>query len=129
MKAKIEHIAMWVKDIEKMRLFYETYFGCSSASKYVNDTGDFCSYFLSFKSGARLELMNHSKITNFMKQAEPLGFSHLAISIGSKDEVNQLTKTLKAAGYKIISDPRMTGDGYYESVFLDPENNKVELTI
>jgi lactoylglutathione lyase len=127
---KIEHLAIWVDDLEKMRQFYSTYFNAVSNEKYTNAKKGFTSYFLTFGgNGARLELMNRTDIFNeptkrgFMK-----GIAHFAISVGSKDAVNNLTERLRADKYIIESEPRTTGDGYYESVVLDPEGNYVELT-
>ncbi|MFC1570137.1 VOC family protein, partial [bacterium] len=123
MQTRIEHIAIWVKDLERMKTFYETYFGCASNQKYVNISKGFSSYFLTFDSGARLELMCHPKINQIFDEFEPLGLSHFAISVGSQKEVDGLTLRLKTDGIPIVSEPRITGDGYYESVILDPEGN------
>jgi len=128
---KIEHIAIWVKDLEIMKDFYEKYFNGKSNQKYHNANKNFTSYFLKFKEGSRLELMNKIEITNsnndFNNQS--LGIIHLAFSVGSKVKVDELTETLRKDGYEIVGEPRMTGDGYYESVILDPEKNIIEITI
>jgi lactoylglutathione lyase len=128
---KIEHVAILSKDLEILKQFYETYFGATSNKKYTNKTGKFESYFLSFDSGARLELIRMSSILE--KTNDPHiqfnGLIHLAISVGSEDKVDELTKVLKKAGHEIIGDPRRTGDGYYESVVLDPEGNRIEITV
>jgi lactoylglutathione lyase len=129
MNTSIAHVAIWVKNLDAMREFYESYFHCTANQKYINEATQFSSYFLTFSSGARLELMNHKKVTQCLSQAEPLGLSHLAIAVGSRKNVEKLTKQLQTAGFKIISEPRETGDGHYESVFLDPENNRVEITL
>ena len=127
---KIEHIAIWVTDLELMRAFYETYFNAVSGEKYVNLSKNFTSYFLSFKEGARLELMHKPSIN---KSSNPdiidTGFAHMAISVGTKQKVDSLTNELRANGYSITGEPRTTGDGYYESVILDPEGNQIEITI
>lgn len=128
---KIEHIAIWVKDLEKMKKFYETYFGAKSNPKYVNDGVDFSSYFLMFHSGARLEIMRMPSIPE--SQNDPYrqfsGFIHIAISVGSRKKVDELTEQLAHDGYTILDDPKDTGDGYYESTVLDPEQNRIEITV
>lgn len=126
---KIEHIAIWVSDIEKMRRFYEQYFNVKAGEKYVNLKKNFTSYFLNFSEGARLELMQKSEISNEGNQDEHLGFIHFAVSVGSKKNVDLLTDKLRQDGFKITGEPRTTGDGYYESVVLDPEGNRIEITI
>ena len=116
---KIEHIAIWVKDLEASKDFYINFFKASPGEKYHNPTKQFTSYFLSFETGSRLELMhkpNIAKGTNPNKETEQLGIIHMAISVGSKQKVDQLTESIKKAGYTILGDPRTTGDGYYESV-------------
>jgi lactoylglutathione lyase len=127
---KIEHLAIWVKDLDGMKNFYETFFGATSGIKYNNETKKFTSYFLSFKDGPRLELMYSSEIDDKLpKSKEQMGLSHFAISVGSKKKVDELTETLKDSGFSIIGKPRTTGDGYYESVVLDPEQNRIEITV
>ena len=126
---KISHIAMWVKDIENIKNFYMKYFNCKCNDKYINNKKGFESYFLSFENDSKLEIMNIKDINELNKENNFYGFAHIAISLGSKDKVDSLTKTLENDGYIIASNPRTTGDGYYESVILDPENNKIELTI
>lgn len=127
---KIEHIAIWVDDLEKMCDFYSAYFGFNSSEKYTNEKKGFASYFLSFGEGkTRLELMNRKDITDGpRKRGLAKGMAHFAISVGSKDAVNTLTEKLRNDHYKIESEPRTTGDGYYESVISDPEGNLVEIT-
>ena len=128
---KIEHLAIWVEDLEKMKTFYENYFQGKSGELYHNPNKNFKSYFLSFDEGCRLELMQKPEIPeNKNSIAEQhLGIIHFAISVGSKEKVDHLTEELRNAGYKVIGAPRTTGDGYYESVILDPENNRIEITI
>lgn len=126
---KISHIAMWVKDIENIKNFYIKYFNCKCNDKYINNKKGFESYFLSFENDSKLEIMNIKDINELNKENNFYGFAHIAISLGSKDKVDSLTKTLENDGYIIASNPRTTGDGYYESVILDPENNRIELTI
>ncbi len=125
---KIEHLAMYVNDLEKSRNFFETYFGAAASNLYHNQTTGFRSYFLSFDGGARLEIMNRPTIS----VGEPMagtGFAHAAFSVGSKEKVNELTETLRANGFPVISGPRITGDGYYESCVLDGEGNPIEITV
>lgn len=128
---KIDHLAIWVDDLEKMREFYLNYFSVISNEKYTNTKKGFTSYFLDFgEDKTRIELMNRQDIVQepdkrgFMK-----GIAHFAISVGSKEAVNDLTERLRADNYTIESEPRTTGDGYYESVVLDPEGNYVEISM
>jgi len=128
---KIEHLAIRVKDIEKMKNFYVKYFNAQVGEKYFNPTKDFTSYFLSFDEGCRLELMYKPSIPSHIIDAgnEYLGIVHFAISVGSKKNVDELTERLRADKYSVVGEPRTTGDGYYESVILDPENNRIEITV
>lgn len=125
---KIEHIAIWVNNLEKVKNFYEKYFGCSASELYHNKNTGFRSYFLNFNDGARIELMSKDNIKN-EKQENCLGLAHISVSLGSKEKVDEHTEILRKGGYIIISEPRTTGDEYYESVICDPENNLIELTI
>lgn len=124
---RIEHLAIWVSDLEKVRTFYERYFGVRSNEKYMNSDKGFSSYFLSFEEGSRLEIMHRHDVK--AESNVSLGLAHFAISLGSKERVDQLTEQLRLDGYPIVGEPRTTGDGYYESVIEDPEGNLVELTI
>lgn len=126
---KIEHIGLWVNDLENMRIFYETYFKATSSELYHNKKTNFQSYFLTFSDGARLEIMQRDDVTKDPSKNEQLGFAHLAISLGSKENVDNLTNLFIVEGYELLSPTRITGDGYYESVVADPEGNRVELTI
>ena len=128
---KVEHIAIWSKDIERLKAFYERYFGATPGEKYSNSNKSFSSYFLSFESGARLELMHMPAIPESLdsKENQFTGYIHIAVSTGSKEKVDQLTAQLKTDGYKIMDVPRYTGYGYYESVVLDPDDNRIEITI
>lgn len=128
---RIEHIAIWVKDLEKTKEFYKKYFGATPNTKYHNQTKNFQSYFLSFKDGCRLELMNRPDVVEPSKSFDnpKLGIIHFAISVGSKEKVDSLTEQLRNDGFKVIGEPRQTGDGYYESVILDPEDNIIEITV
>lgn len=128
---KIEHLAIWVKDLEGMKNFYVKYFNVQVGEKYHNPTKKFTSYFLTFNEGCRLELMHKPTIPSLEIEAggEHIGLIHFAISVGSKTKVDRLTKLLEADNYIMIGEPRTTGDGYYESVILDPENNRIEITV
>lgn len=157
LRMKIEHIAIWVKDIDKVCEFYRKYFGGVVHPIYHNPTKQFTSRFVTFDDGARLEIMHRPDIETFhvkhamasvatgcshtgmtehehvgsegAKQSEHLGYTHVSFSVGSKEEVDRLTKQMSADGIQVVGQPRTTGDGYYESVILDPEGNRVEITI
>lgn len=122
----IDHIAIWVEALEKMREFYCKYFDGVSNQKYENKIKGFESYFISFDGATRIELMKRKDIEERIYK-EILGLAHLAFKVGSKEKVNELTEIFRKDGYKIIGEPRTTGDGYYESVILDPEGNRIEL--
>ena len=127
---KIEHIAIWAQDLESLTEFYVKYFDATVGRKYQNAAKGFESYFLHFDSGARLEIMQMASVSR--NTNDPLGLytglAHFAISVGSSEQVDELTKTLKSDGYQVLDGPRVTGDGYYESVVLDTEGNRVEIT-
>jgi lactoylglutathione lyase len=125
---RINHVAIWVKDLERMKMFYEKYFQAKAGSKYFNPKKNFQSYFLSFDDQCRIEIMHRPDIDDSDKN-ESFGITHLAISLGSKEKVDSLTALLRSDGYAIVGEPRTTGDGYYESVILDPENNRIEITV
>jgi len=126
---KIEHLAIWTDDIELLRQFYVRYFNVSCGEKYVNPKKNFTSYFLSFgNEKTRLELMHIPNMENLARRENLKGLAHFAISVGGKETVDALTERLRRDGYTIVSEPRTTGDGYYESVVLDPEKNYVEIT-
>jgi len=126
---KLEHIAVWVDDIERMKEFYLKYFDVNCNDKYVNPTKNYTSYFLTFNEGrARIELMNRPDIAENDELRYMLkGLAHICISIGGKEAVNSLTERFRRDGYTIASEPRTSGDGYYESAVLDPEGNYIEL--
>ena len=128
---KIEHLAIWVKDLEKMKFFYQKYFNAQSNELYTNSSKNFRSYFLSFESGCRLELMYKPEIPDNLNDLEKqyTGLIHFAVSVGNKEKVDILTEQLRADNCQIIGEPRTTGDGYYESVVLDPEGNRIEITV
>ncbi|EFM01265.1 VOC family protein [Hoylesella marshii] len=125
---KIDHVAMYVEDLEKTRDFFIKYFHATSNEGYHNQTTHFRSYFLSFEGGARLEIMNkRSVVINRLKQ-EATGYIHIAFSVGNKEKVDALTSLLKKDGYEVVSRPRTTGDGYYESCIVGVEENLIEIT-
>ena len=126
---KIEHIAMYVRDLETARDFFVKYLGASSNSGYHNKTTDFRSYFLSFDDGARLEIMTRPQLEDSANDIARTGYIHIAFSLGSKEKVDELTARLKADGYEILSGSRTTGDGYYESCIVGIEGNQIELTV
>lgn len=127
---KIEHLAIWTEDIEKMSLFYTTYFDCTRNDKYYNPQKKYTSYFLSFKGGdCRIELMHRPDILDEpCQRGFEKGMAHFAIQVESIEVVDLLTERLRKDGYTIASEPRRTGDDYYESGILDPEGNYVEIT-
>ena len=125
---KIEHVAMYVDDLERAREFFIKYFGAKSNDGYHNPVKKFRSYFLTFDDGSRLELMNKVEMDDAPKTLNRTGFIHIAFSVGGKEKVDELTARLKADGFKIIGEPRTTGDGYYESCIVDVEGNQIELT-
>ena len=125
---RIEHAAMYVNDIEAEKEFFTRYFGAVAGEMYHNKNTGFSSYFLSFDGGARLELMTAPRLQDMDKLPLRTGFAHLAFSVGSCKEVDALTERLRADGYAVVSGPRVTGDGYYESCILDAEGNRIEIT-
>lgn len=130
---RIEHVAIWTSQLEALKEFYATYFSAQAAApKYVNPKRQFESYFLSFPDGgARLEIMRVPDLAD-LRQGEgtpSVGYAHLAISVGSKQAVDDITAALRQAGVPILDGPRTTGDGYYETLVLDPDGNRVEITI
>ena len=128
---KIDHVGLWAKDIGNLKSFYEQYFNGRSNKKYTNTGKQFSSYFLSFDSGARLEIMQmpSGPDAKGSPYEQFMGYIHLAISVGSEKKVDALTARLAEDGFEVIEGPRRTGDGYYESVVLDPENNRIEITV
>ena len=125
----IEHIAMYVNDLESTKEFFIKYFGAVPNDGYHNKTTGFLSYFLNFGNGARLEIMNKPQMTDEKKGLNRTGFAHIAFRLGSKTAVDQLTERLKNDGYEVISGPRTTGDGYYESCIVGVEDNQIEIMI
>ena len=125
---KIEHIAIWVQDIDKVCEFYRKYFGGVVHPIYHNPAKQFTSRFVTFESCDRLEIMNSPDI-EAMFHEEHCGLTHLSFSVGSKEEVDRLTQKMSEDGIQVVGQPRTTGDGYYESVVLDPEGNRIEITV
>lgn len=125
---RIEHIAMYVTDLERARDFFVKYFGARSNEGYHNRTTDFRSYFLSFDDGARLEIMNKPNMDDPEKGLARTGYIHIAFRLGSREAVDTLTAKMKADGYEVVSGPRTTGDGYYESCVIGIEGNLIEMT-
>lgn len=126
---KIEHIALYVNDLEKAKDFFVTYFNAVSNDGYHNPNTDFRSNFLSFNDGSRLEIMTKPELTDSGDFLNRFGYAHVAFGVGSKEAVDSLTARLKQDGYPVISGPRTTGDGYYESCILGFEGNLIEITI
>ncbi|MBO4991750.1 MAG: VOC family protein [Firmicutes bacterium] len=132
---RIEHAAMYVIDLETMRDFFCRYFGAVSGELYYNEKKGFRSYFLTFDGGARLELMHQEGCGSPRRKEDAegascgLGLHHLAMGVGSREAVDELSRRLEEDGYRVVGQPRTTGDGYYESVVLDPEHNRIEITV
>lgn len=126
---KIEHVAMYVMDLEVVKEFFIKYFDATANQMYHNKNTDFQSYFLTFADGSRLEIMSHPDMVDPKKELKRTGLVHLAFSTGSKEAVDALTKRLKQDGYEVLSGPRTTGDGYYESCILGVEENQIEITV
>ena len=125
---KIEHVALYVKNLEKAKEFFVTYLNGKANDGYHNPKTDFRSYFISFEDGARLELMTRPELVEQTKNSYRTGYSHLAFSVGSKEAVDEVTARLDEAGYSVSSGPRTTGDGYYESCIVAFEDNLIEIT-
>ena len=125
---RIEHAALYVRELEQTKAFFIKYFGAVCNECYHNPRTDFRSYFLTFADGARLELMTKPGLRERIG-GESFGYAHLAFSVGSPEAVDELTMRLKHDGYTLLSGPRTTGDGYYESVILDLEGNFIEITV
>lgn len=127
----IEHLAIWTLDLERLKRFYETYFQATAGVKYLNPRTQFESYFLSFTSGSRLEIMQMPGIPPSKNaiEAQFTGYIHMAFAVGSKEQVDAMTDRLQQDGYRVMDGPRTTGDGYYESSVLDPDGNRLEITM
>ncbi len=123
----IEHVAIWTKDLEKMKEFYMNYFEAQPSERYHNKKTGFQSYFLTFETGSRIELTTKNFLSD--RSVDTLGYTHIAISVGSKQNVDDFVERFLEDGYPLLNGPRTTGDGYYEAVVQDPEGNLIELTI
>ena len=124
---QIEHTAVWVHNIEVSRAFYQAWFGATANARYENPAKGLATYFLTFDDGPRLELMQRGDVGH-ASGGETIGYAHIALSLGSEQDVDDLTAAMEAAGVTRVDGPRRTGDGYYESVVLDPDGNRIELT-
>jgi lactoylglutathione lyase len=122
----IDHIAIWTLDVDRLKDFYIRHFSCSVSDLYVNTKKHFSSYFLSFDSGARIEIMKRDDITQ-QQSTQMIGLAHFAIRLVNANHVDELTETLRKQGVSILGNPSVTGDGYYESVICDPDGNQIEL--
>ncbi|HHX66017.1 MAG TPA: hypothetical protein GX702_14145 [Chloroflexi bacterium] len=126
---RIEHVAIWANDLEALKEYYVRFFAAQAGDLYHNERTGFRSYFLTFDSGARLEIMSSPTVDGAADGVSRIGYAHMAFSVGSMDEVDALTEAIRSAGYSVVNEPRTTGDGYYESVVQDPEGNLVEITV
>jgi lactoylglutathione lyase len=126
---RIEHVAIWTTDLARCKRFYTSYFGALAGPPYLNPSRGFESCFLSFADGARLEAMTTTSLSlvESAPGAQRLGLTHLAISVGSERLVDELTQRLRNDGITVVDGPRRTGDGYYESVIIDPDGNRIEI--
>ncbi len=120
---------MWTDKLEELKHFYTKYFGATAGERYHNPTKKFTSYFLSFENGPRLEIMHRPEVDGAHAGDYRKGLIHFAMAVGSPAKVDELTALLRADGYTIAGEPRLTGDGYYESVVVDPDGNLVEITV
>ena len=125
----IEHIAMYVNDLDAAKDFFVTFLGGVSNAGYYNEKTGFKSYFISFEDGARLEIMSKPGMNDNPKTLNRTGYAHIAFSVGSKEKVNEVTEKAREAGFEVISGPRTTGDGYYESCIVAIEDNQIEITV
>ena len=126
---KIDHVALYVNDLEGAKAFFETYFQATSNDGYHNQKTDFRSYFLTFSDGSRLEIMTKPYVTESGNLRDRIGYAHISFSVGSREAVDALTARLRDGGYPTLSGPRVTGDGYYESCILGFEGNIIEITV
>ena len=123
----LEHVALYVEDLEAMKAFYVRNFGATANNKYHNPRTGLQTYFLNFDGGARIEIMQRPGTTPKASGEHVLGYTHISFKLGSVEKVDELTKQLQENGSPLLNGPRMTGDGYYESVLSDPEGNLIEL--
>ena len=125
---KLDHLAMYVEDLEGAKEFFIRFFAAETNEEYYNPQTGLRTYFLSFTGGSRLEIMTRPGLLPVGQEQFFTGYTHLAFSAGSRDRVDQLTKELAENGYEVLSGPRLTGDGYYESCICGPEGNQIEIT-
>jgi len=123
----INHTAVYVHDLERSRAFYEKYFNATANNQYHNPKTGLQTYFLTFDCGGRLEIMSKPNLPGIGVEGEHLGYTHIAFSVGGNEEVDRLTELLRNDGYTVFSEPRTTGDGYYESCVADPDGNRIEI--
>ncbi len=123
----LDHIALYVDDLETMKAFYVRHFGATANTKYHNPRTGLQTYFLNFDGGARLEIMQRPGMSPRASGEHALGYTHISFKLGSLEKVNELTRELQESGCPLLNGPRTTGDGYYESVLSDPEGNLIEL--
>lgn len=127
----LDHIAIWTHNLEKLKDYYVSHFGACVNTKYINSETGFESYFLSFSSGSRIELMQRPGIPENMNDPvnrQHTGYIHLAFGVKTMEEVVEKSAELETAGFRILRGPRKTGDGYFEFETLDPDNNRIEVT-
>lgn len=127
---KIAHIALWTPDLSRSSAFYQQYFGATVSAPYQNNAKGFSSVFISFADGARIELMHSTQLepVSLPRGVQRMGLTHLGLDVGSIEAVDALTERLRQDGYEIVGEPRRTGDGFYESIVLDPDGNRLEIT-
>jgi lactoylglutathione lyase len=128
---KIEHVAIWTANLETLKDFYIHYFQGMAGNRYTNPNTGFQSYFINFATEARLEIMSMPAVSSSSGNGltQHLGLAHISFSVGTQEAVDRLTKHLAEDGYPVLDGPRWTGDGYYESHVLDPDSNRIEITI
>lgn len=124
---RIEHVAIYVNNIEVEKNFFVKYFGATAGEKYTNFRNDFTSYFLTFDNGSRLEIMTRTSSVDPKKDRYRTGYHHIAICVGDRKDVDDMMKKFDAEGVIVVSGARTTGDGYYEAVVVDPEGNEIEI--
>lgn len=124
---KIDHIAIFVKDLEASKAFYQKYFAASANGGYYNPKSGLRTYFLSFDGGARIKIMHRPDVAENSGRALSTGYAHMSFCVGSKSAVDALIEKLQSDGVSIAGFPRTTGDGYYEACVFDPDGNQVEI--
>lgn len=127
--ASLNHTGLYVKDLDRAKLFFEKYFGAKAGAKYQNPKKGFASYLLEFDNTTKLEIMSKTDILDAANKINRYGYAHISISVGNMDMVDHITRQLVLDGFKHIDGPRTTGDGYYESAILDAEGNVIEITV